>query len=160
MANCLPNSNHKSNMKRKHGYFYPFLMMLQQSVSNYFSSVQFRNTKNTPSRGKGKFIKTQMASLQTISRSYLMLLWAWLRYQLANTNGEFLARNIMIFRREIWRLYRRKYGDFIEGNMGNHIRMLSDVVMGSVKIFIGQYTPRIARTQKIMPYIILDVRSA
>ena len=44
--------------------------------------------------------------------------------------------------------------------MGNHIRMLSDVVMGSVKIFIGQYTPRIARTQKIMPYIILDVRSA
>ena len=79
---------------------------------------------------------------------------------MANTNGEFLARKFIIFRREIWRLCRRKYGDFIEGNMGNHIRMLSDVVMGSVKIFIGQYTPRIARTQEIMLTIILGVRSA
>ena len=46
----------------------------------------------------------------------------------------------------------------MEGNMGKHVTMLSDVVMGSVKIFIGQYTPRIARTQKIMLSIILDVR--
>ena len=48
----------------------------------------------------------------------------------------------------------------MEGNMVSRVTMLSDVVMGSVKIFIGQYTPRIARTQKIMLTIILGVRSA
>ena len=48
----------------------------------------------------------------------------------------------------------------MEGNMVNRVTMLSDVVMGSVKIFIGQYTSRIATTQKIMLNIILDVRSA
>ena len=44
--------------------------------------------------------------------------------------------------------------------MVNRVTMLSDVVMASVKIFIGQYTWRIARTQKIMLTIILDVRFA
>ena len=46
--------------------------------------------------------------------------------------------------------------------MSKRVTMLSDVVTGSVKIFIGQYTWRIMNleTQKIMRAIILDASFA